>query len=255
MSPVTGVRTGGGTRPGAGLRGLVRHELFGRAAVSWARARSTGPAGAPAHGVPGGAADAAEHHCDLCSEPLPEEHPHLLEVTGQRISCACRACGLLFDRKEAAGGRYRTVPHLRRPLPDLRIDDVVWAGLGVPVRLAFFVRHEPTGDRVEPFVTAHYPSPLGVVGATVDEPAWRRVEEANPGLVEVLDTEVVALLTHRGRDEHWLVGVDDCYRLTARVRHQWSGMTGGDEVWRGIEEFFTGLRAGARRGSGSAGRT
>ncbi|WP_019819111.1 DUF5947 family protein [Saccharomonospora saliphila] len=234
--------------PLTGLRGLVRNERD-REAGTPARTGST-------------------QACELCAEPLPAEHRHLLEVTDQRIRCSCQACGVLFDRKAAAGGRYRSVPRTRRRLPDLRIDDVLWAGLGVPVRLVFFVRHEPGGGaepartRAAPHglppaaapVTAHYPSPLGVVTTPVDDEAWDRVVRANPVLAE-LDTEVTALLTHRGLDEHWVVGLDDCYRLTARVRHQWSGMTGGDEVWHVIEEFFTELRDGGRPTSGSASRT
>lgn len=235
--------------PGTALRRLARHEL----------PASAGAVPGSAATVPRARAEPA-HRCELCSEPLPEQHKHLLELTERDIRCACRACAVLFDRKEAAGGRYRTVPRLRTPLPGLRIDDVLWAGLRVPVRLAFFVRHDtefahpavpgPAG----PPATAHYPSPLGVISAAVEEEAWRRIERANPVLAD-MDTDVVGLLIHRDTAEHWLVGIDDCYRLTARVRDTWSGMTGGDEVWREIEAFFAGLRAEARPPSSSASPT
>jgi hypothetical protein len=115
---------------------------------------------------------------------------------------------------------------------------VAWSALGVPVRLVFVVRHEDAG------VAADHPSPLGVVGTPVEPEAWelltRRVPEARS-----LRPEVTALLVYRDRGEQWLVGIDECYRLTARVRQSWTGMTGGDEVWREIDRFFAELRGDA----------
>lgn len=176
--------------------------------------------------------------CDLCGEPLPEGHRHLLDTGSREVLCACQACGILFDRKAAGNGHYRLIRHLRRPLPDFHCDDVLWAGLGTPVELAFFVRQD--GD---PPVLAHYPSPIGVTGAAVPMAAWQRLTAANPVLSE-LDTEVVALLVRRSRtrEEHWLVGVDDCYRLSALLRRSWVGLTGGDEVWQVVDGFFDHLR-------------
>lgn len=181
------------------------------------------------------------HRCELCGEALPDEHRHLLETDDRQLRCACRACALLFDRDATDTGRYRAVPRLRRRLTEPPVDDVVWAALEVPVRLAFFVRHlVATGsdDVGAGTVTAYYPSPLGVVGTDVDPEAWARVKHPP------LEPEVTVLLVYRDADENWLVGIDECYRLTARVRHTWIGMTGGDKVWREIDRFFTELRDG-----------
>ncbi|OQO89857.1 hypothetical protein B1813_18595 [Saccharomonospora piscinae] len=185
----------------------------------------------------------AQHTCELCSEPLPDEHRHLLDLTSRQLCCACRACSLLFDREATGTGRYRAVPRLRKRLPADPLDDVTWAALEVPVRLAFFVPHSGDAgdgsDTGDVSVTAYYPSPLGVVGTAVDEEAWARV---NPDVAERLEPDVTALLVRRDAGEHWLVGIDECYRLTARVRHTWTGMTGGDEVWHEIDRFFAELR-------------
>ncbi|WP_197320848.1 DUF5947 family protein [Saccharomonospora sp. NB11] len=179
------------------------------------------------------------HRCELCGEVLPESHRHLVELPARQLACACRACALLFDRDTAGESprRYRTVPDQRQRIAE-PLDDVAWSALGVPVRLVFVVRHEDAG------VAAYHPSPLGVVGTPVEPEAWelltRRVPEARS-----LRPEVTALLVYRDRGEQWLVGIDECYRLTARVRQSWTGMTGGDEVWREIDRFFAELRGDA----------
>lgn len=193
------------------------------------------------HDLP--AAPPPAEQCDLCAEPLPDGHQHLLDTGSRDVLCACQACGILFDRKAAGNGHYRLIRHLRRPLPDFHCDDVLWAGLGTPVELAFFLRQEDA----EP-VLAHYPSPIGVTGAAVPAEAWQRLAAANPVLSE-LDTEVVALLVRRARTrtEHWLVGLDDCYRLSALLRSSWTGMTGGDEVWPAVDGFFDDLRDSTAR--------
>lgn len=180
--------------------------------------------------------------CDLCSEQIGTEHRHLLETNEGEICCACQACGILFDHQAAGGGHYRAIPRLRKRLDDFVIDDVRWAALEIPVDMAFFVRHD-----ADPLVTAHYPSPLGTVGAAVTGAAWERLAAVNPRLGE-MDTEVVALLVRRTRgfDEQWLLGIDDCYRLTAQLRDAWVGMNGGDEVWRQVDAFFERLRGNKR---------
>ncbi|MEY7973414.1 DUF5947 family protein [Saccharomonospora xinjiangensis] len=204
------------------------------------------------------------HRCELCGEIVPDEHRHLLRLPSRELSCACRACAVLFDRANSRAGRYRAVPESRERLSGTPVDDVGWAALGVPVGLAFFVRHDDvtreqpdTGDDCDDgddghdadasgagegtTVTAYYPSPLGVVGTDVDPQAWERLVRKQPSLAR-LEPEVRALLVHRDIGEQWLVGIDECYRLVARVRGTWSGMTGGDEVWHEIGRFFAELR-------------
>lgn len=180
---------------------------------------------------------APPERCELCSEPLPETHRHLLDLATGAPACACRACTILFDQQAAGGKRYRLLRERRTRLGGCTIDESLWAGLGVPVDLAFFVREEASGE-----VTAGYPSPLGTTRSTVNPKTWNDVTQLHPALSDLAD-DVEALLVHRkgGTDRHWIVPVDDCYRLVAVVRSYWQGFTGGPEVWEQVEQFFTEL--------------
>jgi hypothetical protein len=178
---------------------------------------------------------ADEHErCDLCSEPLPTEHRHLLDLADGRVACACRACTILFDRAEAGGDHYRLIPERHADLGPDALDDMDWAMLGVPVDLAFFVQDSRAGG-----VAAHYPSPAGTTTATVDARAWADVAGRVPDLRDLVP-DVEALLVHRARGarEHWIVPIDDCYRLAGLITSRWQGMTGGRDLWAAVDEFF-----------------
>jgi hypothetical protein len=184
-------------------------------------------------------ADDGQERCDLCAQPLvPAEHRHLLDVRADAINCACRACALLFDGASAGGRHYRLLPTEARRLDDSGIDDLLWVSLGVPVDLTFFVRH---GDGQ---VIAGYPSPLGALRSTVEPHAWEEMERTVPAIADLAE-DVQALLVNRskGAQEHWIVPLDDCYRLVALVRTHWKGLGGGAEVWDQVESFFAGLSA------------
>ncbi|MFD0900281.1 DUF5947 family protein [Actinomadura sediminis] len=200
--------------------------------------------------------DAAER-CDLCAEPIPDDHggghAHVLDERGDGLLCACRACALLFER-DAAGrdaegrGHFRLVPGRRIRLPGVPVD-----GLGVPVGLAFFVRHGDGPD--EGRVTAHYPSPAGATRCDVDPAAWAAAAERCEPL-RSMAPGVEALLVHTGAtgrdglaDERWLVPIDDCYRLVAAVRLSWKGLSGGRDVRPQIARFFADLAVRAGEGT------
>ncbi len=173
----------------------------------------------------------AGERCEMCTAPVAAEHRHLLDTERGEVLCACQACSLLFARDAASEGHYRLVPRRR-----LRLAAVSTAALGVPVGLAFFVPH-PDG-----VVIAHYPSPAGATQWEVDAPAWRDVVDRRPEL-RTLEADVEALLvnTARGQQHHWIVPVDDCFRLVALVRREWKGLSGGSRVWPEIERFFAEL--------------
>ncbi|MFG1948183.1 DUF5947 family protein [Nonomuraea sp. NPDC048826] len=173
----------------------------------------------------------AAEPCELCGAPLPGEHAHLLEERKEQVFCACRACALLFEQGETGPGRFRLVPHRR-----VRLTGPPPSELGVPVGLAFFVR------RSDGTVTAHYPSPAGATRWEVDSAAWERlaVRYAELGSMRpVVEAFLVAIV--RGLDERWLVPIDDCHRLVALVRQEWTGMSGGQRLWDRIAAFFAEL--------------
>jgi Family of unknown function (DUF5947) len=185
---------------------------------------------------------AAEERCDLCAERLAPDHRHLLDLESRRLLCACRACSILFDRSGAGGGHYRLAPDRARLVTDLELDDVTWAGFGIPVDMAFFFHSSAAGR-----VVAFYPSPLGATESQLDLATWDDVVAANP-VLETLEPDVEALFINRtgGRREFWLLPVDRCYELVGIVRTHWRGFGGGSEVWRALDEFFAGMRARAR---------
>jgi hypothetical protein len=180
-----------------------------------------------------GAAAAArdEPRCDLCGLALGERHRHLLDEERDEPLCACRACSLLFEREAAGRGHYRLVPETRRRLR-LSGDE-----LGVPVGLVYVVRDG------EGAVVAHYPSPIGSTRHDIEPETWAGVERHCRDLA-AMAPRVQALLinTARGADEHWLVPIDDCYRLVALIRREWQGLSGGGRVWPEVDRFFADLR-------------
>jgi hypothetical protein len=179
---------------------------------------------------PGSPAPAGER-CDLCAAELPHQHRHVLDTDLREIRCVCRPCSLLFNREAASEGHYRLVPRRRVRLPEVSTKD-----LGVPVGLAYFV------PRAGGTVDAHYPSPAGPTRWEVGQAAWRDLVASCPPVAD-MRPEVEALLvnTTRGRREHWLVPIDDCFALVTVVRRGWRGLSGGSAVWPEIDRFFAGL--------------
>jgi hypothetical protein len=171
--------------------------------------------------------DTAEH-CELCAEPVAEQHRHLLDTDTGAVLCACTACSILFDRDAASNGHYRLLPDRR-----LRLPAVDPGPLGVPVGVAFFVR------QADGAVRAHYPSPAGATRWEIDADAWQAVVRESPELAGLAPlVEALLVNTTGDRREAWLVPVDDCFRMVAIVRREWEGLTGGDRVAPAIERFF-----------------
>jgi hypothetical protein len=184
------------------------------------------------------AAEAAQEHCDLCSEPIPPGHRHLLDVSTREMMCACRPCSILFDRAAASEGKYRLIPDRHLSLEDFAMDDVQWESLRIPVDMAFFFYSTPA-DRV----VAFYPSPMGPTESLLKLGAWEELRASNP-MLEDMERDVEALLVNRvrGARDHFLVPMDECYGLVGLIRTRWRGLSGGREVWEEIERFFEELR-------------
>jgi hypothetical protein len=183
-------------------------------------------------------AEAAQEHCDLCSEPIPSEHRHLLNVATREIMCACRPCSILFVRQAASEGKYRLIPDRRLFLEDFEMSDVQWESLRIPVDMAFFFYSTPAES-----VVAFYPSPMGPTESLLKLSAWEELEKCNP-VLKGMERDVEALLVNRvrGAREHFLVPIAECYSLVGLIRMRWRGLSGGREVWEEIGQFFEALK-------------
>jgi hypothetical protein len=113
--------------------------------------------------------------------------------------------------------------------------------------MAFFSRSTPAAR-----VITLYPSPMGATESSLGLDTWEELERCNP-VLKGMEPDVEALLVNRvrGAREYFLVPIDECYKLVGLIRTYWTGFTGGREVWRQIELFFTQLKArsGAQEGS------
>jgi hypothetical protein len=175
--------------------------------------------------------------CDLCAVPVHESHRHLFDVATRQVLCACTACRILFDRPAAGGKHLALIPERRLQVVDFDLDDVQWDHLRIPVNVAFF-----SYSSIAQRVVAMYPGTLGAAESALGLETWQELERANP-IVSRLAPDVEALLVYRAGAEHqhFIVPIDDCYRLTGIIRTQWKGFTGGKQVWRDIETFFQDL--------------
>jgi hypothetical protein len=183
-------------------------------------------------------AEAAQEHCDLCNDPIPSEHRHLLEVSTREMMCVCRPCSILFHSEAASEGRYRILPDRYLFLEDFEMTDALWESLRIPVDMAFFFYSTPA-DRV----VAFYPSPMGPTESLLKLGAWAELEKSNP-VLRGMERDVEALLVNRVRGvrEHFLVPMDECYSLVGLIRMHWRGLSGGRGVWEEIDRFFEELR-------------
>ncbi len=178
-----------------------------------------------------------QEQCELCGQPIPGDHRHLLDLSNREVMCTCQACRILFDRSAAGGGHYRLIPERRLHLAGFELADADWEELRIPVDMAFFF-NSSTAERV----VAFYPGPMGATESLLELEAWRSLEAANPVLTQ-MEPDVEALLVNRARGarDHWLVPIDDCYALVGLIRTRWRGLTGGKDVWEEIGRFFTAL--------------
>jgi hypothetical protein len=186
---------------------------------------------------------AAQEFCELCGELIWPEHRHLLEVATREIMCVCRPCSILFDREAASEGRYRLIPDRHLFLEDFQMGDAQWESLRIPVDMAFFF-HSAPAERV----VAFYPSPMGPTESLLKLGTWEELEISNP-VLKGMESDVEALLVNRvrGKRDHFLVPMDECYSLVGLIRMHWRGLSGGREVWEEIDQFFENLKQRSKK--------
>ncbi len=185
--------------------------------------------------------------CELCATPVPEQHPHLVQVAERRMLCACGPCAFLFDNPGAGGGEYRRVPDRYLSDPGFDLTAAQWEALQIPVGIAFFLRNSARDE-----IVACYPGPAGATESELSldgvdlrgrgEPARRRAGPRRRG---------AARAARGGRHAAspggcLLVPIDACYRLVGLVRLHWKGFDGGAAAWREIDAFFAELHELAR---------
>lgn len=179
---------------------------------------------------------APAERCALCSAPLPEEHPHLVDQTTGELLCCCAPCGLLFSN--SSNTRYRKVAETYAFYPTFDMTDGQWENLSIPVGLAFFFHSTKAGG-----VRAVYPSPAGAMDSLLPLDAWQEIVSKNPGLADLAaDTEAVLVNRVGESREVFRVPLDECYKLIGLIRTKWRGISGGSQVWEETGRFFEALR-------------
>jgi hypothetical protein len=183
--------------------------------------------------------------CEMCAEPIPDEHGHVVDLDQRSLMCTCRGCYLLFTPDGAGGSRYRAVPDRYLAFPAFELASAQWDDLQIPVSIAFFFVNS-TLQRVAAF----YPSPAGATESLLGLETWDAVVAANPSLATLLpDVEAFLVRTDRtggSAPECYLVPIDACYELVGHLRRLWRGFDGGAEAHEAMEAFFADVRARAR---------
>lgn len=181
--------------------------------------------------------------CEMCAEPIAEQHAHVVNLTSRSLLCTCRGCYLLFTDRDA-DLRYRAVPDRYLSFPDLSLSDAQWSALEIPVGLAFFFTNSVLDRTV-----AFYPGPAGAAESELPLDAWADVVAANPALA-TLAPDVEALIVRapgRGAGgKCYLVPIDACYELVGQLRLVWRGFDGGSEARDRIEQFFADVAGRSR---------
>ncbi|TWU22303.1 hypothetical protein Pla52o_33590 [Novipirellula galeiformis] len=180
--------------------------------------------------------------CELCNLKLAKNHDHLVEIHRRNILCCCEACAILFTGHVGSDSdvSYRRVPRRFAELTNFQLSDAQWDDLRVPINVVFFYDSTPQQK-----VVAVYPSPAGATESSLTLQAWDSIATDNP-IVEDMQPDVEALLVNRldrdGDFQYYLVPIDRCYELVGMMRTHWHGLSGGTEVWREINAFFSRLR-------------
>jgi hypothetical protein len=176
--------------------------------------------------------------CEMCGTMVGPEHGHVVNIESRELMCACRPCYLLFTKEGAGQGKYRVVPDRYLVDPYFRMDEGQWEQIQIPVSMAFFF-YNSTEER---FV-AFYPSPAGATESLLDLASWQEVLSENTAFEGILpDVEALVVKKENERFECYLVPIDSAYELTAIVRMNWKGFSGGEQVWEKIESYFSALR-------------
>jgi hypothetical protein len=176
----------------------------------------------------------------MCTEPIPVEHNHLVDVVQRNLMCTCRGCWLLFTPQGAGGGHFKAVPERYAAFPELQLSPAQWDSLQIPVSVAFFFVNSTLGR-----VCAFYPSPAGATESLLPLDTWDELT-ATHAVLAALEPDVEAFLVRfdraTTRGECYLVPIDTCYELVGQLRTLWHGFDGGSEAHAALDAFFDDVR-------------
>ena len=135
----------------------------------------------------------------------------------------------------------RAVPERYVQGPALHISTAEWDALQIPVSIAFFIVNSGSQRTI-----AFYPGPAGPTESALPLAAWHDVASTN-AWIRTLIPDVEALLVRKGPGDSaadcFIVPIDACYDLVGRIRLQWSGFSGGEQVRVEIDRFFADISA------------
>jgi hypothetical protein len=186
----------------------------------------------------------AGERCELCTEPIGDEHGHLVDLEARTLMCACRGCYLLFSSEGAGGGHFTAVPDRYLAFPDFELTARQWDSLQIPVSVAFFFVNSSLNR-----VAAFYPGPAGATESLLPLETWEELVTSNPVLATMQpDVEAFLVRSEPGREgtESFIVPIDTCYELVGQLRRLWRGFDGGSEARDELDAFFGRVRVRAR---------
>jgi hypothetical protein len=96
---------------------------------------------------------------------------------------------------------------------------------------------------------ALYPSPAGPVESQLTFDIWEEIVRENHD-VRMLESDVEGLLVYRvgTAREHYIVPIDECFKLIGIIRINWKGFSGGLAMWREIGRFLERLKERGSKG-------
>jgi hypothetical protein len=174
--------------------------------------------------------------CDFCHALLAEHHQHLIEPALRRLECVCDGCAILFSSEGQT--KYRRIPRRVRFFPEFRLTDLQWNALMIPIAVAFLFRSS-TEDRV----VALYPSPGGPIESALPLDSWAQIVQDNP-VLQAMEPDVEGLLVYRmgSARDHFLIPIDECFKLIGLIRTSWKGFSGGTVLWEQVATFLDRLK-------------
>jgi hypothetical protein len=176
-------------------------------------------------------------YCELCGTQITVAHQHLLNHRKREIACSCDGCAVLFCGQP--GAHYLRIPRRIRTLSDFQMPNLQWESLMIPINLAFFYYNTAEGRMM-----AMYPSPAGAIESLLSLESWTEIATQHLSL-QTMEPDVETFLVNRvgTSPEYYIVPIDECFHLVGLIRLHWSGLSGGAEVWKHINEFFASLKA------------